>query len=164
MIKKPSSRPLVTTFPNTHFVLWVELLSNSHNFLVSFFGFTVLFFAWVFGKLSWATMSWLCHFFYDFGAPFPFFWFTYPNSRLFCLNFCSILAAYWYAVPSEEMSRNYIYSWMYLCRHLRYFNTKCFSEYLIPSFVHKVWNIFVSSCTSWSLYCHSVVHCMYLSS
>ena len=95
-------------------VFWVELLWNTHHFPLSFFGFVVLFFACGFDRFSWVTMPWLYPLFCGLGAPFPFFWFADPKSRFFYLNFCSILAAYGYVVPSEEMSRNSISSWMYL--------------------------------------------------
>ena len=39
---------------------------------------------------------------------------------------------------NEEMSRKSILVRMYRCRSLRYFRIRCYSESLIPSFVHKV--------------------------
>ena len=139
-------------------VLWVELLCNSHHFPVSFFDFVVFFFSCIFGRLSWAAMPWLFPLFYGLGAPLPCFWFEDPKSHFFCLNFYLILSAYQYVASSEEMSRNSISSWIYMWKQLRYLSTKCFSEYLIPNFMRRVWNRFVSSCTSWSLCCRSMVH------
>src|SRR5699024_6631325 len=107
----------------------VGLLWKSHHFPVSFFGFVVLFFSCGFDGLSWVTPPWLC--------PLGF-GFADPKSRFFCLNFCSILTAYRYAVPSEEMSKNSISSWMYLCRQPRYLSTRCRSESLIPNCVRRV--------------------------
>ena len=108
-------------------VLWVELLWNSHHFLVSSFGFTVLSFACGLGRFYWVVLPWLCSLFCGLGAPFPCFGFANPKSRVFCLSFCSILTVYRYSVQSEEMSRNFISSEMYLCRQSRYLSTKCFS-------------------------------------
>jgi hypothetical protein len=51
------------------------------------------------------------------------------------------------------MSRKSISVWMYLCRAPRYFRTKCRSESLIPSLVHKVWKVLVNSETAWPLSC-----------
>ena len=131
---------------------------------MSFFSFVALFFACSFGGLSWATLPWLCPLFYDLGAPFPCFGFADPKSRFFCLNFFSTLTVYRYAVLSEEMFKNYISSWIYLCRQPRYLSIKCCSVSLIPNFVRSVWKRLVNSDTSWSLPCRSVVHFMYSSS
>jgi hypothetical protein len=81
----------------------------------------------------------------------------------FCLNVLSILTAYRYAEPSDEMSRKSISVWMYLCRAPRYFRTRFHSKSLIPSLVRKVWKLLVNSRTAWPLSCHSVVHLMYWS-
>ena len=145
-------------------MLWVEFLWNSHHFPLSFFGFTVLFFACGFGGLSWVAPPWLCPFFYGLGAPFPCFRFANPKSRFLCLNFCSILTAYQYVFLSKEMSKNSISSWMYLCRQPWYLSTKCFSKSLIPNFVWRVWKKLVNFGISWSLPCRNIVHFMYLSS
>ena len=88
--------------------LWVELLRNSHHFLVSFFIFAVLLFSCSFGRLSWVALFFARSFFLWFGAPFPCFGFADPNSRFFYLNFYSILTAYRYTMPSKEMSMNSI--------------------------------------------------------
>ena len=96
------------------------------------------------------------------GSSFSYFGccgFAYPNSRLlWCLNFCSILIAYQYTTPSDDISGKSISVWMYLCRALRYFKTRCRSESLILNLVRKVWKVLVNSRTSWSLSCHNVVH------
>ena len=101
-------------------VLWVELLWNSHHFLVSIFDFVVLSFPCGLGGLSWAVPPWLCPLFLCLSTPFPCFGFVDPKSRFFCLNFCSILTVYQNVVSSEEMSRNSISSCMYLSRQLWY--------------------------------------------
>ena len=49
-------------------VLCVELLWNSHHFPVSFFGFTMLFFACSFGGLSWGTLALALSLFLRFGG------------------------------------------------------------------------------------------------
>ena len=160
---KPASRPPATAWPDTH--LYCEWSSyETHTIFLCPSALRCCSFLCGFDRLSWVTMPWLCPLFCGLGAPFPYFWFTDPKSRFFCLNFYSILAAYRYVVPSEEMSRNSISSWMYMCRQLRYFSTRCFFESLIPNFVRRVWNIFVNSCISWSLCCRNIVHCIYLSS
>ena len=58
------------------------------------------------------------------------------------------------------MSKKSISFWMYLCISPRYFRTKCHSESLIPSLVHKVWKVLVNSGTIvpslaivWSMSC-----------
>jgi hypothetical protein len=138
LILKPSAGPPVTTWPDTHLCCeWSSygthttfpcpsLASWCCSFLVASVGCPGL------------TPPWLCPLFCGLGAPFPCFRFTDPKSCFFYLNFCSILTAYRYVVPSEEMSRNSISSWMYLCRQLQYLSTKCFSESLIPNFVRRV--------------------------
>lgn len=90
-------------------VLWVELLWNSHHLPVSFV-FKVFFFACSFSELCSVFPPWLWPFLYGLDAPFPCFEFTDPKSHFICLNFFSILTTYWYAVPSEEMSKNSISS------------------------------------------------------
>jgi hypothetical protein len=140
-------------------VLCQGILWNLHHFPVSFFVFPRPFFSCV---LDWFSGDCL------FGPSLSYFGccgFADLNSRLFwCLNFCSILIAYRYATPSDEMSRKSISVWMYLCRAPRYFKTKCHSESLIPSLVCKVWKVLVNSETAWPLSCRSVVHLMYWSS
>lgn len=87
-------------------VLWVELLWNSHHFLMSLFSFVALFFAFGFGRLSWVAPPWLCPLFFGLGAPFPYFRFLDLKYHFFSLNFFLIWMAYWYVMLSEEMSRN----------------------------------------------------------
>lgn len=82
-------------------VLWVGLLWNSYDFLVSFFDFVVVLFSCSFDGLSSITLPWLCALLFGFEDP---------KSNFFCLNFCSILTTYLYVVPCEEMSRNSIFS------------------------------------------------------
>ena len=52
-------------------VLWVELLWNSHHFLVSSFEFVVFSFSYGFGGLSWVVLSWILSFFPRFGSTVP---------------------------------------------------------------------------------------------
>jgi len=141
-------------------VLWVELLWKSHHFPCPM----------SLGCCSFLVASTSCPrspgfflFSVFLGAPFPCFGFTYPKYHFFCLNFCSILIAYQYAVLSEEMSRKSISSWMYLCKQPLYLSTKFHSEYLIPNFMRRVWKTLVKSNMSWTLPCRNVVHFMYLS-
>lgn len=89
-------------------VLWVELVWNSHHFPMSFFSFSVLFFACIFGRLYWATPPWLFPLFCGLGAHFPCLVFVDPKSHFFCLNFCSTLTAYQYDVLSKGMFKNSI--------------------------------------------------------
>ena len=121
LILKPSTWPPATAWSDTHLCCeW-----GSYGTL-SFFDFVVLFFSCSFDGLSCVTPPWL----------FPLvFRFTDPKSHFFCLNFCSILIVYRYVVPSKEMFRNSISSWMYLCRKLRYLSTRCSSESLIHNYV-----------------------------
>ena len=131
LILEPLAQPPVTAWPDTHWCCeWSSYGTHTH-FPVSFFIFTVLFLVWNFGRLSWVASPWIFPLFCVLGAPFPCFRFADPKSRFFCLNFCSTLTAYRYAVPSEEMFRNCISSWMYLCRQLRYLSIKCCSVSLI---------------------------------
>ena len=163
LIKKPSSRPSTTAWPDTHLCCEWSSYGTHTTFscpylaswccyfieaLIGCLGLPCLGFvlcSMVLGHLSLAFDS--------------------QNQSLgSSVWILSILAVYQYVLPSEEMSKNYSSSWMYLCRQLWYFITKCFFKSLIANFVRRVWNKFVSSCTSWFLCCRSVVHCMYLSS
>jgi len=92
------------------FVLWVVLLWNSHHFLVSLFVFVVLLFSYDFDGLSWVSPYYIYPLFCSFEVPFPCFRFGDSKYHFFCLNLCSILTAYWYTAPSEDMSKKSIYS------------------------------------------------------
>ena len=154
----------LTAWHDTRFFLWMGILWNSHQFLLSLFIFMLLFFSLLFGGSSWVNLPCFCPLFRVLWVLFPYFLFADPNSHLFCLNFCSILAAYQYVSPRREMSRNSFSSLMYFCIQIRYLSTICSSESLIPNIMHKVSKIFVSSCTSWSLFSCIVVQCVYFSS
>ena len=100
-------------------VLCQGILWKSHHFPVSFFVFLVSLFACGLDWLSRYCPSFLYPLFYGLGLPFPIFCcegFLGPNFCIFCLSFYSILTAYWWASPKDEMSRNSISIWMYLCR------------------------------------------------
>ena len=152
----------MTTWPNTHLCCkWSYYGTHTIFCVLLCLHFVVL---WCgFSGLSWVAPPWHGPLLCGLGAHFPCFGFADPKSRFFCLNFCSIFTAYQYAMPSEEVSWKSISSWMYLCRQPRYLSTKFRPVSLIPSFVRRVWKVFVNSDTSWSLPCCSVVHFMYLS-
>jgi hypothetical protein len=103
----------------------------------------------VFLRLSILSLSFVS----GLGIHFPCFFyegFSDPNCHVFCLNFYSILTTYQLVTPKDEMSKNSIFIWMYLCIPSWYLSTISHSYSLIPILVRKVWKTLVNSGTVWS--------------